>query len=124
MPAWVEGELVIPEAPLVPMSLEQRMALRQEMMSKIVQVTLAAAGLPPSASRFKIVPTDKRGHRYAALVDVPQKFVESPEGSRKELTRLAQVMKDAATERFSLIVTGVYWRPSESLALPETSLRI
>lgn len=119
LPAKLGRDSSSPETRPVQMSLEERMALRREMMFDVVRTTMQVRGVPPSSYRVKVVPADKRAHSFVVMVDLPEDFLDSDDGSPVELRRLAAVMVEAARLRFSLLVVGVYWRVNERLRLPQ-----
>ncbi len=97
------------------MNLDERMALRREMVFQVVRDVMGEWGLPGSSYRFKVVPADPRGHTYSVMIDLPIQFSTDVSISQRELKRLGGLVDFAARKRFKLRVTGVYWRVSESL---------
>jgi hypothetical protein len=112
-----------PDAPSGPetkshrMNLDERMALRREMVFQVVRDVMGEWGLPETSYRFKVVPADPRGHTYSVMIDLPIQFSTDVSISQRELRRLDGLIDVAARERFKLRVVGVYWRVSESLVV-------
>lgn len=101
-----------PSQPVV-MGLEERMALRRDMMCEVVVASLEEGGMPAGAFRFRVVAADRRAHSYAVMVDLPLEFMDSAQGSQRSLALRAHAMVAAARARFRLHVVGVYWRVLE-----------
>ena len=116
-----EGEAQTdPESGVDHLSLEERMALRRDMVFQVVRDVMGEWGLPGSSYRFKVVPTDPRGHAYVVMIDLPIQFMTDVTISQRELKGLGGLgglVALAARKRFNLRVTGVYWRVSESLVV-------
>lgn len=106
-----------PETQPVRMSLEERMALRREMAFAVVRDVIGAWGLPEASYRFRVVPVDRRGHTYVAMIDLPVQFMTTEKISQRELLRLGAMIDAAAIKRFNLQVLGVYWRINEALSI-------
>lgn len=105
----------------VRMSLEERMALRREMMFDVARSTLADHGLGAGVCRFRVVAADRRSHSFAVMVDLPFEYLEGDEGRPQALRHLGAQMAEAARLRFNLLVVGVYWRVDETLHLSDAA---
>ena len=104
-----------PETLPVKMNLEERMAFRRELLFEAVKVTLTSNLIANNTYRFKVMRTDKRGHRYVVMFDMSPDFMTSEQGQHGQLTRLAAVLIKNAQTRYGLVVGGVYWRVDETL---------
>ena len=105
-----------PDTLPVKMSLEERMAFRRELLFEAVTVTLNSNFIAPNTYRFKVMHTDKRGHRYVVTFDMSPDFMTSEQGQHGQLTKLAAALTKNAQTRYGLVVGGVYWRVDETLA--------
>mgnify|MGYP001216165177 CR=1 FL=1 len=99
------------------LNLDERMALRREMLFQVVRDVMGEWGLPGSSYRFRVVPVDPRGHTYVVMIDLPIQFITEVSISQSDLKRLGALVDLASRKRFKLRVTGVYWRVSESLGV-------
>ncbi len=107
-----------PETMPVKMNLEERMAFRRELLFENVRTTLGAYAIDPKSYRFKVMRTDKRGHCYVVMLDMPKLFMESEHGQHARLAEMALTLTRNAQSRYGLIVGGVYWRVDETLSAP------
>ncbi len=104
-----------PETAPVKMNLEERMAFRRELLFENVRATLSAYFTEAKSYRFKVMRTDKRGHCYIVMLDMPPAFMNSEHGRHARLSEIASTMTRNARARYGLVVSGVYWRIDESL---------
>ena len=104
-----------PETVPVKMNLEERMEFRRELLFETVRSTLEDRRIAPNSYRFKVMRTDKRGHCYAIMMDMPSAFMGSAQGQHKQLAEIAALLTQNARTRYGLVVTGMYWRTDETL---------
>lgn len=107
-----------PETAPVKMNLEERMAFRRELLFENVRVTLGSFFIDAKSYRFKVMRTDKRGHCYVIMLDMPPAFMLSEHGQHARLAEIAATLTKNAQTRYGLIVGGVYWRIDETLGAP------
>ena len=105
-----------PETRPVQMNLEERMVFRRELLFEAVKATLNSNFIAPNTYRFKVMHTDKRGHRYMVTFDMSPDFMTSEQGQHGQLTKLAAALTKNAQTLYGLVVGGVYWRVDETLA--------
>ena len=98
------------------MNLEERMAFRRELLFEAVRGTLNSEFVRPGSYRFKVMRTDKRGHCYLVMIDMPPEFMLSTRGQHKQLGLIAATLGKNALTRYGLVVKNVYWRLDEELA--------
>ena len=113
-PARVEG----PETAPVKMDLEERMAFRRELLFETIRATLHSRFIEAHSYRFRVMRTDKRGHCYVVMLDMPPTFMETPQGEHRELAAMAALITKNAQARYGLIVGGVYWRTDDATTTP------
>ncbi|MES2414253.1 MAG: hypothetical protein V4614_10660 [Pseudomonadota bacterium] len=102
----------------VKMNLEERMAFRRELLFENVRTTLSAYYIDPKSYRFKVMRTDRRGHCYVVMLDMPQQLMDSEHGKHARLAEIAATLTRNAQTRYGLVVGGVYWRVDETLSAP------
>ena len=98
------------------LNLEERMAFRRELLFEAVRGTLNNEFIRPGSYRFKVMRTDRRGHCYLVMIDMPPEFMSSERGQQKHLGLIAETLGKNALARYGLVVKGVYWRLDEELA--------
>ncbi len=99
------------------MSLEERMALRREMVFKAVRETMLAQGFLSTGYKINVVRTDTRGHIYAVMVEIGS----SSEAGRaistqEEMLRTEGQIMEIAKSRYRVKVSNVFWRVSQPAA--------
>ena len=105
-----------PETLPVKMNLEERMALRRELLFEAIKVTLYNNLIAPESYRFKVMQTDRRGHCFMVMFEMSPDFMTSEQGQHEQLTRLAAEITKNAQTKYGLVVGSVYWRIDETLA--------
>jgi hypothetical protein len=96
------------------MSLEQRKAYRQEMLYQALREAFLSIEVISSMYKFKVMPVDVGHHRFIAMVDVAMSFVSGPDTKTKSFADLEKRMRSYAFNRYGVLITGVYWRVSET----------
>lgn len=104
-----------PETKPVKMNLEERMALRRELLYEAIRISLLICHVAANTYRFKVMRTDKRGHCFMVLLDMSPTFMASPAGEHASLKEMAAVLIKNAETSYGLQVSGVYWRSDETL---------
>ena len=104
-----------PETKPVKMNLEERMALRRELLYETIRISLLSCHIAANTFRFKVMRTDKRGHCFVVLLDMSPTFMVSPAGEHANLKEMAAVLIKNAETTYGLQVGGVYWRSDETL---------
>ena len=108
-----------PPKPPVPASNAQpanrkseRMA-RRELLYTVVRDSMTLAGVLSASYKFKVLSLDARGRQFLVMVDLAREF-----GS--DTGRLAEVeamIAQNAKSRYDVVVTAVYWRMNEHVAV-------
>lgn len=96
----------------------ERMA-RRELLYGIVRESMVRAGVLSSAYKFKVLSLDARGRQFLVMVDLA-----GDQGA--ETNRLAEIealIAQGAKARHDIIVTAVYWRASEHVAVGDLNGR-
>lgn len=93
------------------MSLEERMALRREMVFKAVRETMLAQGFLSTGYKVNVVRTDTRGHIYAVMVDIGTATEAGRAlSTQEEMLRIETQIMDIAKSRYRVKVSNVFWR--------------
>ncbi|MBI2769110.1 MAG: hypothetical protein HYX47_05785 [Burkholderiales bacterium] len=96
----------------------ERMA-RRELLYTVVRDSMVHAGVLSSSYKFKVLSLDARGRQFLVMVDLAREF-----GS--ETGRLAEVeamIAQSAKSRYDIVVTAVYWRMNEHVAVGNPAMR-
>ena len=90
----------------------ERMA-RRELLYTIVRETMVRAGVLSSGYKFKVLSLDGRGRQFLVMIDLAR-------DCGVEVTHFADIeatIAQAAKLRHEILVTSVYWRMSEHVAI-------
>jgi hypothetical protein len=91
---------------------QERMA-RRELLYLVVREAMVRAGVLSSAYKFKVLSLDARGRQFMVMVDLAQ-------GAGSDTARLAEIeamVAQSAKTRYDILVTAVYWRSNEHVAV-------
>lgn len=101
------------------MSLEERMALRREMVFKAVRETMLAQGFLSTGYKVNVVRTDTRGHIYAVMVDIGS-ATEAGRAlhTQEETLRIEGQIMEIAKTRYRVKVSNVFWRVVQPTPAP------
>ena len=88
------------------MSLDERKAFRQEMLYQSIRESFL--------SKFKVMPVDARHHRFIAMIDVAKSFTTDKISRTKSFSAIEKQMRVNTYNRFGILITGIYWRVSET----------
>jgi hypothetical protein len=94
----------------------ERMA-RRELLYAVVRECMTNAGVLSSGYKFKVLSLDSRGQQFLLMVDLAREH-----GS--ETSRLAEIeatVAQSAKLRHDIVVTAVYWRMNEHVAVGLTT---
>ncbi|QJW85960.1 hypothetical protein HK414_28145 [Ramlibacter terrae] len=98
----------------------ERMA-RRELLYGVVREAMVRAGVLSASYKFKVLSLDPRGRQFMVMVDLAQ-------GARGETTttQLAEIeatIAQSAKQRHDILVTAVYWRSNEHVAVGDPVAR-
>jgi hypothetical protein len=90
----------------------ERMA-RRELLYAVVREAMVRAGVLSSSYKFKVLSLDSTGRQFMVMVDLAR-------GAASDTTRLAEIeamVAQSAKARYDILVTAVYWRANEHVAV-------
>jgi hypothetical protein len=90
----------------------ERMA-RRELLYAVVREAMVRAGVLSSSYKFKVLSLDSTGRQFMVMVDLAR-------GAASDTTRLAEIeamVAQSAKARYDILVTSVYWRANEHVAV-------
>lgn len=90
----------------------ERMA-RRELLYGVVRESMTRAGVLSTSYKFKVLSLDARGRQFLVMVDLASAFG----GETHRLSEIEAMVAQAAKSRFDILVTAVYWRLNEHVAI-------
>ena len=97
----------------------ERMA-RRELLYAVVRDAMTRAGVLSSGYKFKVLSLDARGRQFLVMVDLARNH-------GGETTRLAEIealIAQGAKARYDILVSAVYWRLNEHVAVGEPKAQV
>jgi hypothetical protein len=92
---------------------------RRELLYGVVRDCMAKAGVLSASYKFKVLSLDSRGREFLVMIDLARE-------NGAETGKLAEIeamVAQSAKARFDIVVTAVYWRMNEHVAVGMTSSR-
>src|SRR3954465_13526123 len=96
----------------------ERMA-RRELLYTVVRESMMRAGVLSASYKFKVLSLDGRGRQFLVMVDLARN--QGAETSR--LAEIEALIAQAAKSRHDIVVTAVYWRLNEHVAVGDPGSR-
>lgn len=90
----------------------ERMA-RRELLYSVVREAMVRAGVLSTGYKFKVLSLDSRGRQFLVMVDLARNNAVPAVG----LAEIEALIAQAAKSRYDILVTAVYWRTSEHVAV-------
>jgi hypothetical protein len=90
----------------------ERMA-RRELLYSVVREAMTRAGVLSSGYKFKVLSLDPRGRQFLVMVDLARDHG----GETARLAEIEALIAQAAKARHDILVTAVYWRMNEHVAV-------
>lgn len=90
----------------------ERMA-RRELLYSVVRQCMTNAGVLSTGYKFKVLSLDARGTQFLVMVDLAR----AHSGDTGSLAEIEAMIAQSAKTRFDIIVTSVYWRLNEHVAV-------
>jgi hypothetical protein len=96
----------------------ERMA-RRELLYLVVRDAMMRAGVLSASYKFKVLSLDGRGRQFLVMVDLARDH--GAETSR--LAEIEAMIAQGAKARYDIVVTAVYWRLNEHVAVGDPGSR-
>jgi hypothetical protein len=90
----------------------ERMA-RRELLYAVVREAMMRAGVLSASYKFKVLSLDPRGRQFLVMVDLARENG----GETQRLAEIEALIAQAAKSRYDIVVTAVYWRTNEHVAV-------
>lgn len=92
---------------------------RRELLYAVVREAMTRAGVLSSGYKFKVLSLDNRGRQFLVMVDLAR----SHGGETARLAEIEALIAQAAKSRHDILVTAVYWRMNEHVAVGDLGAR-
>jgi hypothetical protein len=89
---------------------QERMA-RRELLYAVVREAMVRAGVLSSGYKFKVLSLDPRGQQFLVMVDL------AGPASTTRLAEIEAMIAQSAKQRYDVLVTAVYWRANDHVAV-------
>jgi hypothetical protein len=96
----------------------ERMA-RRELLYGVVRESMVRAGVLSQSYKFKVLSLDQRGRQFLVMMDLASEFG----GETHRLAEIEAMIAQNAKARYDILVTAVYWRMNEHVAVGVPSAR-
>lgn len=90
----------------------ERMA-RRELLYSVVRDAMMRAGVLSASYKFKVLSLDARGRQFLVMIDLARDFG----GETARLAEIEALIAQGAKSRHDILVTAVYWRMNEHVAV-------
>jgi len=90
----------------------ERMA-RRELLYSVVREAMVRAGVLSASYKFKVLSLDQRGRQFLVMMDLANEFG----GETSRLAEIEALIAQNAKARYDILVTAVYWRVNEHVAV-------
>jgi hypothetical protein len=94
----------------------ERMA-RRELLYAVVRESMTRAGVVSANYKFKVLSLDGRGRQFLVMVDLARDHG----GETARLAEIEAAIAQVAKSRHDIVVTAVYWRTHEHVAIGDPS---
>lgn len=88
-------------------------ATRREQLYSVVREAMVCAGILSAAYKFKVLSLDQRGHQFLVMMDLSSEFG----GDTGRLSEIEVMIAQNAKSRHEILVSSVYWRMSDHVAI-------
>jgi hypothetical protein len=100
-------------APGKPANRKHERMARRELLYAVVRQCMANAGVVSAAYKFKVLSLDPRGRQFLVMVDLSREFA----GDTMRLAEIEAMVAQSAKVRYDIMVSAVYWRTNEHVAV-------
>jgi hypothetical protein len=113
------GQAPMHRATAQPANRKQERMERRELLYAVVREAMVRAGVLSSSYKFKVLSLDPRGRQFLVMVDLAH-------GNGSDTSRLAEIeamIAQSAKARYDILVTAVYWRANDHVAVGDPAHR-
>lgn len=96
-----------------PGNRKQERLERRELLYAVVREAMVRAGVLSSSYKFKVLSLDQRGRQFLVMVDL----AEGAASDTRRLSEIEAMVAQSAKARYDILVSAVYWRAHEHVAI-------
>ena len=97
----------------------ERMA-RRELLYAVVRDAMTRAGVLSASYKFKVLSLDARGRQFLVMVDLARNHG----GETARLAEIEALIAQGAKARYDIMVSAVYWRMNEHVAVGDPKAQV
>lgn len=86
---------------------------RRELLYTVVRDAMVRAGVLSASYKFKVLSLDQRGRQFLAMMDLAREYG----GETARLSEIEALIAQTAKTRYDILVTAVYWRINDHVAV-------
>ncbi len=86
---------------------------RRELLYLVVRDAMVRASVLSSSYKFKVLSLDQHGRQFLVMIDLAREYG----GDTARLAEIEALIAQTAKARFDILVTAVYWRTNEHVAV-------
>jgi len=86
---------------------------RRELLYTVVRDAMVRAGVLSAGYKFKVLSLDQRGRQFLVMMDLAREYG----GETVRLSEIEALIAQTAKTRFDILVTAVYWRINDHVAV-------
>ncbi len=88
----------------------------RELLYNVVRETMVRVGVLSSSFKFKVLATDSKGRKFIVMMDLSSDFG----GEISKLAEIEAMIRQSASNRYSIVVSSVYWRAEDPAVTRKT----
>lgn len=86
---------------------------RRELLYTVVRDAMVRAGVLSASYKFKVLSLDQRGRQFLVMMDLAREYG----GETARLSEIEALIAQTAKTRYGILVTAVYWRINDHVAV-------
>ena len=86
---------------------------RRELLYTVVRDAMVRAGVLSASYKFKVLSLDQRGRQFLVMMDLAREYG----GETARLSEIEALIAQRAKTRYDILVTAVYWRINDHVAV-------
>ena len=86
---------------------------RRELLYTVVRGAMVRAGVRSASYKFKVLSLDQRGRQFLVMMDLAREYG----GETARLSEIEALIAQTAKTRYDILVTAVYWRINDHVAV-------
>ena len=86
---------------------------RRELLYTVVRDAMVRAGVLSASYKFKVLSLDQRGRQFLVMMDLVREYG----GETARLSEIEALIAQTAKTRYDILVTAVYWRINDHVAV-------